>query len=169
MNNILIIFLSVIIFSGCATAKISSTQTTRAPSHAVNAIAISPSSGVIADAIAVELFNLGYNIYDMQQTSNILIRIGINEIEVNKPSNLLKLKKEGIDAYLSARTVGGHDSRPESASVRITSTHTGEIIAGLTWQNGWAGNEGSPADRILRSNLSDAASQISKELAARLK
>lgn len=168
MKNLFV--LSCLIFiCGCATAKIQSTSTTRTPSHAVNAIAISPSSGLIADAIAIELFNLGYDVFDMQQTSNMLIRMGLDEIEINKPSSLEKLKEAGIDAYLSAKSVGGEDDRPESASVRVTSTHTGAIIAGLTWQNGWGGREGSPADRIMRANLSEAAAQIAKELDLRLR
>ncbi len=168
MKNIFVL-LCLIFICGCSSAKIQSASNARAPSHAVNAIAISPSSGVIADAIAVELFNLGYDVFDMQQTSNMLIRMGLNDIEINRPSNLTKLKEAGIDAYLSAKTVGGDDDRPESASVRVTSTHSGAIIAGLTWQNGWGGREGSPADRIMRANLSEAAAQIAKELDSRLK
>jgi hypothetical protein len=51
----------------------------------------------------------------------------------------------------------------------MNSTDTGQILAGVTWQNGWGGECGSMADRTMRSGLSQAARQIADALAARLK
>ena len=73
-----------------------------------------------------------------------------------------------MDAVLSARAVAGYDNTPQSASVRVNSTHTGDILAGISWQNGWGGQAGSMADRTMRADLSQAASEIAEELANRL-
>jgi hypothetical protein len=51
----------------------------------------------------------------------------------------------------------------------MTSTQTGEVLAGVTWQNGWGGMAGSISDRVMRKGLSEAASEISAALAERMR
>ena len=106
--------------------------------------------------------------FDTSQTSSLLIRLNLEEMEVVRPENLARLRTEGIDAYLVCRSAAGRDGLPQSASVRINSTHTGAILSGLSWQNGWGGQAGSIADRTMRKDLSEAASEIARELTARL-
>ena len=84
------------------------------------------------------------------------------------PANLTTLEAEGIDAYIVVRAVGSWDNRPESAAIRVTSTHTGTLIAGFSWQNGWGGQGGSIADRTMRKNMAAAARQIGNKLAEQL-
>lgn len=157
----------LLVFAGCAPSRMSTTRAT-GPTHPVRSIAMAPSGGVVADAIAVELFNRGFQVYDTAQTSNLLIRTNLTEIEVMQPQNLARLKEQGIDAMLIARGVAGRDEKPQSASVRVSSTHTGAIIAGLSWQNGWSGEPNSIADRTMRKDLSEAAAEIAEELSVRL-
>jgi hypothetical protein len=122
----------------------------------------------MADAIAVEMFNRGFTVIDTNETSSLLVRMNLSEIEVLTPENLSKLQDEGIDAYLSARTVAGYGGQPQSVSVRVNSTQTGRIIAGLSWQNGWGGRAGSIADRIMRKDTTEAAVEITNELTKQL-
>ena len=82
---------------------------------------------------------------------------------------MAKLKDQGIDAFLIVRGGGGYDENPQSASARMNSTHNGQVLAGVTWQNGFGGAAGSPADRVMRKGLTDAASEIAAALAERVK
>ena len=78
---------------------------------------------------------------------------------------MAKFREQGIDALLTVRSVAGYDQQPTSATARINSTHTGRVLAGITWQNGWGGQEGSVADRQHRKGLAEAASEIAEALA----
>ena len=49
-------------------------------------------------------------------------------------------------------------------TARLNSTHNGRLIAGVSWQNGYGGQAGSMADRMMRSDVSSAAKEIVKEL-----
>src|ERR1043166_7105810 len=123
----------------------------------IKSIAMAPSGGLLADAIAVELANRGYQVIDTAQTSQLLVRVNLNELESNQPQALSRLKERGIDAYLSARAVGGYDSRPQSVVVRLNGTSDGRILTGFSWQNGWGGMGGSMADRTMRKEIAQAA------------
>jgi hypothetical protein len=138
------------------------------PTHAVRSIAMAPSGGLLADAIAVELFSRGYTVIDSAETTGLLVRLNLNEAEVLAPTNLRKLEAEGIDAYLSARAAAGYDGQPQSASIRVNSTRNGKIIAGVSWQNGWGGMAGSIADRTMRKDLTEAAVEITDSLVEQL-
>ncbi len=137
--------------------------------EAVKIFALSPSGGLLADAIGVELFNRGYTVIDTVETSTMLLRLNLSEAEVLVPTNLAALGAQGIDAYLSARSAAGPDGQPQSASVRVNSTRTGAVIAGVSWQNGWGGQSGSIADRIMRQDLAEVAVQITDALESQLK
>jgi hypothetical protein len=123
-------------------------------------IALAPSGGVLADAIGVELFNRGFTVFDTNQMSNLLVRLNMTEIELADPKNLSVLKGQGIDAILNVKATVAYDGKPQSASVRVNSTSTGEILAGLSWQNGWGGQAGSIADRSMRKDIAEAAKEI---------
>jgi hypothetical protein len=93
-----------------------------------------------------------------------MARYNLNEIELTMPQNIDKLSNDGIDTVLLVKTVAGYDGRPESATAKLVATSTGQLIVGVTWQNGKGGAQGSPADGIMRSNLSQAAKQIANGL-----
>ena len=154
--------------AGCSSSSISSTRAA-APVHAVNTVALAPSGGIMADAVGIELFNHGFQVFDTAQTSNLFVRLDLSEVEVARPAGLRALVAEGIDAYIAVRSVAGAGNQPQSASVRVNSTHNGAMLAGLTWENGWGGMAGSIADRTMRSDLSEAADEIAEELAERLR
>ena len=123
-------------------------------------IALAPSGGVLADAIGLELFNRGYTVFETDQMSNMLIRLNMNEIELADPRNLEVLSEQGIDAVITVKATVAFDGKPQSASVRVSSTSTGEVLAGLSWQNGWGGDAGSILDRSMRKDIAEAAKEI---------
>jgi hypothetical protein len=94
--------------------------------------------------------------------------MNLDEIDISQPEGLSKFSARGIDALLSVRSSGGYDEQPQSASARVTSTDTGRVIAGVSWQNGWGGRAGSIADRAMRQGLADAAKQITDALVQNL-
>lgn len=159
--------LSMLALTSCMGSRFS-TVVQRGVTHPIEAVAMDPGGGVLADAIALELFNYGVTVYDTSQTRGLLVRLDLSELEVIEPTDLGALRAQGIDAYIVVRTVAGHDARPESASVRVTSTHDSTVVSGFSWQNGWGGNQGSPSDRWMRSNLASAAKKIGRKLAKQL-
>lgn len=168
--QLLVALLSVVIVaSGCATSKMSSAPIASQIKHNVEVVALAPGGGLIADAVGVELANRGFTIIDPSSTSSMMVRLNLNEIEIARPEGLAKLKDQGIDAFLIVRGAGGYDEQPQSASARMNSTHNGKLLAGVTWQNGYGGRAGSPADRVMRKGLSEAANEIAAALAERVK
>jgi hypothetical protein len=97
-----------------------------------------------------------------------MVRLNLNEVEITRPEGLAKFRGQGVDAMLVVRGAGGYDDQPQSASARMTSTTNGVLIAGVTWQNGFGGQAGSMADRVMRKGLSQAAAEIASELSARV-
>jgi hypothetical protein len=154
--------------SGCATSRVSALPTIAKPVAPVRTIALAPTGGILAEAIGVELSNRGFVVIDSATTSKLMIRLNLNEVEIAKPEGLTKLKGEGIDAYMSVSAAGGYDQLPQSASVRMNSTHNGQILAGVTWQQGWGGQAGSIADRVMRKGLSEVAAEITDALVKNL-
>lgn len=169
IRTLLAIFVSLSVLSGCAASQVSSTGPTSGPSVEVKSIAMMPGGGLLADAVAVELSNRGFTIIDSASTTNLMVRLNINEIEIAQPQGLAKLRGQGIDAVLMVRAAGSYDGQPQSASARMTSTVDGRLIAGTTWQNGFGGQAGSIADRVMRQGLSQAAAQIANEITSRIK
>ena len=159
----------VLVLVACSGAKISSPQQLAPLPHPVGSIAFSPGGGVMADAVGIELFDQGFTVFDMRQTSTLMLRYNLDEVEIMKPEALLVFAEEGIDALLVVRTVAGYDDQPESATVRVLSTQTGQMIGALTWQTGHGGARGSMLDRIKRKGMVDAARQIGKALARQLR
>jgi len=157
------------ILSGCAAGRASKPVNLPPLPHIVQSVALAPSGGVFADAIGIQLFGLGFTVIDTSEFSSLMVRDNLNELEVLQPQNLGKLQKQDIDAVLSARSVARSDGRLESASVRVTSTHTGQIIAGTTFQGGWGGARGSILDSVMASSLDDAAQKVAAVLADALR
>ena len=157
----------IFILSGCSTSSMSVKQA-QGPIKKVESLAIAPGSGVLGDAVGLELFNLGMNVMDANQANSIVGRAGLSEFEVTTTKGYATLRDKGIDAVLSVKAIIANDGTPESASIRVTETDQGKIIAGVSWENGWGGQRGSMADRTMRDNLSEAAQDIAEELYERL-
>ena len=161
--------LAIAVIGGCASSKISSVPIASQTKHTVKVIAFAPGGGLLADAVGVELSNRGFAVIDSSTTSSMMTRLNLNEVEITRPDGLAKLRDQGIDAMLVVRGGGGYDENPQSASARMNSTHNGQVLAGVTWQNGFGGAAGSPADRVMRKGLTDAAAEIAAALAERVK
>lgn len=164
-----LILASCALLTACSGSRVSAVKNGNPPAHAIRAIAFAPGGGLMADAVGVELANRGYVVIDTAQVTGIIGRIGLNEIELQQPAGLQAMREQGIDALLSVRSASGPDGTPQSASARMTSTHTGQVISGATWQNGWGGMQGSIADRVMRQDLGEAAEKIADSLTASLK
>lgn len=102
-----------------------------------------------------------------QEAEAIIGRAGLQEFEATSTKGFAFLREKGIDAVMTVKSVNASDGTAESASVRITDTTTEQVIAGLSWQNGWGGRRGSVLDRSMRKNLTEAAVEISEELVRR--
>ena len=166
--NLIFLFFGLVLFVGCSGSKMSVVQPNNISSRTVNRIAIAPDSGVLGDAIGLELFNRGLTVVDTNEAVAIVGRVGLQTFEVTTKEGFTILRENGIDAVLVVKSVAATDGTPESASVRLTDTENGNIIVGITWQNGYGGMRGSVADRTMRKNLSQAANEIAKELVRRL-
>lgn len=155
--------------AGCAGAMISAPQQLQPLPEKVDAVALAPSGGVLADAIGTELFNRGFRVIDTQETSNFLLRMNLDEIELLQPKSLAAFQDRSIGAVLSVKSVAGYDGKPQSATVRVVSTKTGEVIGAVNWQNGRGGAQGSPADAVMRKDIVGASQQIGQALSAQLR
>ena len=155
--------------AGCASAKISAPQHLQPLPETVEAVALAPSGGVLADAIGTELFNLGFRVVDTQQTSSFLVRMNLDEIELLEHKSLAAFQERGVGAVLSVKSIGGYDGKPQSATVRVISTRSGELIGAVNWQNGRGGAHGSPADAMMRKDIVGASEQIGKALSTQLR
>lgn len=155
--------------AACAISGASSGPTVPGSAVTVQSVAMMPGGGLLADAVAVELMNRGFSVVDPSQTTNLMVRLNMTEIEVSQPQGLARLRAEGIAALLMVRASGGYDGQPQSASARMTSTADGKLLAGVTWQNGFGGQAGSIADRVMRQGLSGAASEIANGLSRQVR
>jgi hypothetical protein len=162
-----ICLLAMVVVS-CASSKMSALPINTVSTHPVRAIAMAPEGGLLAEAVGIELSNLGYTLIDSATTSRLLVRLNMDEIEVSTPQGLMKLKDKGIDAFLTVKTAGAYDGQVQNASARASSTHNGKIIAGVSWQNGWGGMAGSIADRTMRKGLTEVAQEIAASLSRSL-
>jgi len=150
--------------NGCVAPQVNVVRSQAPLESPIHTIALMPSGGVLADAIGLELLRFGYNVIDTGKISGLMIRGNLNEIEITQPQNLSRLNNDGIDAFILVKSVAGYDGRPQSASVKIVHTKTGQLVAGANWQNGRGGAQGSPADSGARVDLADAAQQIANAL-----
>ncbi len=169
MNRWLVLILASFFISGCAGSRVSLTGEASLISEPINTIAMTPGGGLLADAIGVELANYGFNVIDASAMTALMTRLNLDEFELTQPQSLSKLKGKNIDAYLSVKAAAGRDGRPQSASTRLNSTTDGKILAGVSWQNGWGGQEGSMADRTMRKDLAGAAAEITRSLIQRIR
>lgn len=162
-------FLCLLLCCGCSGAMVSMPKQLPPLPESIDAVALAPSGGVLADAIGTELFSRGFRVIDTQETSNFLVRLNLDEIELFQPRTLEALRERGLNAVLSVKSVAGYDGKPQSATVRIVSTKSGELIAAVNWQNGRGGARGSPADAMMRKDIVGASQQIAQALTSQLR
>jgi len=169
MKKVFLYGLFCILIAGCASSRMSTISTPIIFDYKIETIALSPSGGLLADAIGVELFNRGFNIVDTNSMSQLMVRLNLSELEITQPQNLKLLEEQGIDVYLSVKSVAAYDGLPQSASVRMNSARNGKVIGGVSWQNGWGGQAGSIVDRAMRKDIAEAAIEITEALVKQLR
>lgn len=162
-----IVILMTLFLIGCAGSRLNISKS--ATVFDLKTIALMPGGGVLADAIGIELLRYGFDIIDPATITSCMVRLNLTEIEFALPQNLKKLADEGIDAVLLVKSVSGYDNRPNSASIKLVSTATGRLLIGATWQTGKGGALGSPADAMMRKDISAAAHEIATGIGNALK
>jgi len=154
------LLLSLTILVACASSQVRSTGLSRYQGPPITAIAIAPGSGALGEAIGVELFGFGFQIVDPTGVDRTSGQDLATASAVAATPRLGRLSEQGTTALLVVESVLAYDSTPQSASVRVTNASTGETLATLSWKNGWGGARGSPADRMMRKDLGEAAREI---------
>ena len=81
-------------------------------------------------------------------------------MEIAKPGGLVRLRDQGVDAFLVVRVAGNYDHKPMGASARLTSTRDGQLLADVSWFNEFG---------HVRKGRSEAASEIAAALAERVR
>jgi hypothetical protein len=100
IRNILLSVASALILTACASSKISTVPIAGGVTHPVKSIAMAPDGGLLADAVAVDLSNRGFNVIDGATTSKMMIRLNLTEVEISRPEGLAKFRDQWIDALL---------------------------------------------------------------------
>ena len=159
MKKTLGILALALLLVGCAASQVSIVGN-KISQSSFNNIALSTNNGVLGQAVANEMVGRGYRVQSPGQTNSLMLSLNLNEGEITAPKSLKAFSKEGVDAVIVVSAVGGYDQMPQSASVQIINTSTLNIMAGLNWQNGFAGQQGSLADRVMRKGLTKAAKEI---------
>ena len=159
MKKTLGIIALALLLVGCAASQVSIVGN-KISQSSFNNIALSTNNGVLGQAVANEMVGRGYRVQSPGQTNSLMLSLNLNEGEITAPKSLKAFSKEGVDAVIVVSAVGGYDQMPQSASVQIINTSTLDIMAGLNWQNGFAGQQGSIADRLMRKGLTKAAKEI---------
>lgn len=152
--------LALVLAVGCAGSKVSQSVSQPYKGPRVKAIVLSPGGGVLGDAVGVELFNKGFSVVDPGEAGRLLGRSDLSELEISSSPSLEALQGKGVDALLVVKVAAGEDGLPQSASVKLTSTRTQQVIGAISWQNGWGGQKGSIADRTMRKDVAAAAHEI---------
>ena len=165
VSCVLPIFLASLMVASCAAVpQVNVVRSQDVLNSPIHTIALMPSGGVLADAVGLELIRFGFRVIDTGKITGLMIRDNLTEIEITQPQNLKRLSYEEIDAVILVKSVAGYDGRPQSATVKIVDTKTGQLVAGVNWQNGRDGAQGSHADQVARVDLAVAARQIADAL-----
>src|SRR5438093_434081 len=84
--------------TACSGSKMTVPKDPGALSRAVGRLAIAPGSGVLGEAISMELFARGITVVDAQEATAIVGRAGLGEFEVTSTKGFAVLRDKGIDA-----------------------------------------------------------------------
>lgn len=149
-----------VVATALSSSEISFAGQPELPGHKIKSIAIASKGGPLAEAIGVELSKRNFMIIDTKEMEKLLIRLNVKENEITKPKNLLLLKNQGIDAYLTVRYAVDYDDNPQSARVKLISTFDGKKIAGFAWRNISDQQTVSNNDEIKKKDTNKAAQEI---------
>ncbi len=135
---LLVVFISVI--ASCASRHAPPIGKYVSPIRSIAIVTGDP----LAAAIGVELFNQGFRTFEVPATQDLT------------PKALQSLATRGVDAVLVVKsTKRGFDPLPESASLRLVRTQTGETVAAPVW---------SSSDRTVPKSLTDIARELVRTL-----
>lgn len=147
------------------TATVSSLSTGHPP---LRRLAVTPGGGVFADAVGLQLAGRGHAVLTGREVAAILIQDSLALTEVLTTDGLKALRSRGVDAVLVIDSVIDPAGRVRRALVKLTSAHSGGVVAGFSWENAWGGVPGSAADQIMRKDMPAAATEVADVLTRQL-
>jgi hypothetical protein len=166
VKRCLFVLALVVLSISCASSKVSQTINTTYSGPKIKTIALSPGGAVLGDAIGVELFNRGFTVVDPTEAGTLLGRRDLTEFEIATTPNLQTLSSKGVDALLVVKSANASDGKPQSASVRLTSTKTQQLAAAVSWQNGWGAKAArwliGPCERTWPMQLARSLTRLSR-------
>lgn len=155
------------LLGACASSTVVSLPVQQGSRRQIRRVAIAAQSGAVGDALGLELASRGIDVMDAATTEAALKEVG-----AGAPTTLgamAALRAQGVDAVVAVTAVLGYDGSAQSATVRVSSTHTGSVVGGVSWQNGWGGMPGSMADRTVRRGLVATARELADALLPQLR
>lgn len=161
-------FLLVPLLAACAGARLGNTVLSEYDGPTIRTVAVAPGGGLVAEAVAARLQTERLTVVEPNETISILEQAGVTRSQIAGEAGFQELVKHNVDALLVMRSLYGWDGHPQSVSVRLISTRTAEVITSFLWENGWGGELGSVADRIMRRDSAEAAQQIAAGLLERM-
>jgi hypothetical protein len=138
---------------------------TQKPNHPVRTIGLDFGSGVIGERIGKLLGEHGYNVVSQEAMLKMVRnQLGINSIDPSRVDQLTKLKTQNIDAYLTCRSTfrpveftwkARGQPTPDRVELNLFSSHSGQKIVAISWQNG---------HQWFESSISDASESLAMRL-----
>ncbi|MBI1264736.1 MAG: hypothetical protein GC187_08375 [Alphaproteobacteria bacterium] len=167
LRNLVVIMTAALALGlgACASSNVRSTGAAAVSPSEAGTIALAPGAGILGDAVLLELSTYGFRVIEAEATERLMGRLGLDEFDMTTASGLSELARNGVDTVLIVRSAGGYDDNIQSATARLVSTSDGSLLSGATWQNGFAGQQGSIADRMMRRGLNQAAVELADALA----
>jgi hypothetical protein len=136
----LLFFVFISVIASCASRHAPPTVNRPSPIRSIAIVSGDP----LANAIGVELFNQGFKTFQLPATQDLT------------PKALQSLASRGVDGVLVVKsTKRGFDPLPESASLRLLRTQTGQEVTALAWRK---------SDQMVPKNLTDIAREVVRTL-----
>ncbi len=145
---------------GCASSKAVVVPGANQTATPVERIAVL-SDSVLADSVSINLSALGFFVAPAIP--------GTDAMTPSNPSQRDALMQAGFDGLLVVKSSNDGEGRPQTANALVYSMETGQLITGVSWQNGHGfGIRGSVTNQAMKVNQHEAAVQIARELAKAL-
>ncbi|WP_405226022.1 hypothetical protein [Lentisalinibacter sediminis] len=116
------------------------------------------SDSVLADSVGLSLSSRGFVVSPANSGTDPM---GLVSEKQRRP-----LVDAGFDAVLIVRSTNDDEGRPQNANALIYSVDTGQLVTGVTWQNGHGfGIRSSVTNQAMKANQHEAAQEIADDLA----
>jgi hypothetical protein len=151
------LILLTLILIGCASQNTAVVPAVDYDGPPVQKIALT-NNGLLSDAVGLNLSAKGFAVSPALK--------GTDESSISDPQQRQLFAEAGFDALLFVKSTDDDEGRPRSATALLYAIDSGNLITGVTWENGYGfGVEGSVTNQMLRADQHEAAEKIATELA----